>query len=101
MERDGLILITTPEDAESRLEIRVYDCRDLLAMPTPDLEKKIRPTAVQSSDALPAALRPDDGKAEASKSGSGGAFGSVAAQDQARAAPDGIRKRELRASLTL
>ena len=41
-ERDGLILITTPEDAESRLQIRVYDCRDLLAMPTPDLEKKFR-----------------------------------------------------------
>jgi hypothetical protein len=82
VERDGLILITTPEDAESRLEVRVYDCRDLLAMPTPDLEKKSGPTAIQSSDALAAALRPNDGKAESSKSGSGGAFGALAAQDK-------------------
>jgi hypothetical protein len=27
---DELVLITTPQDAQSRLEIRVYDCRDLL-----------------------------------------------------------------------
>jgi len=27
---DEVVLITTPEDAQSRLEIRVYDCRDLL-----------------------------------------------------------------------
>jgi len=33
VEKDDLLLITTPEDAESTLEIRVYDCRDLLAMP--------------------------------------------------------------------
>jgi len=37
IEKDGLLLITTPEDAESRLEIRVYDCRDLLAMPAPQV----------------------------------------------------------------
>lgn len=30
--KDDLVLITTPEDAESKLEIRVYDCRDLLAL---------------------------------------------------------------------
>jgi len=34
-EKDDLLLITTPEDAEATLEIRVYDCRDLLAMPEP------------------------------------------------------------------
>jgi PDZ domain len=34
-EKDDLVIITTPEDAESRLLIRVYDCRDLLAMGTP------------------------------------------------------------------
>jgi len=37
VEKDGLLLITTPEDAESKLEIRVYDCRDLLAMPAPQV----------------------------------------------------------------
>jgi hypothetical protein len=31
--RDELVLITTPEDARSKLEVRVYDCRDLLAVP--------------------------------------------------------------------
>lgn len=35
VEKDDLLLITTPEDADSVLEIRVYDCRDLLAMPGP------------------------------------------------------------------
>jgi hypothetical protein len=35
-EKDNLIVITTPEDAESRLEIRVYDCRDLLGLPAAD-----------------------------------------------------------------
>ena len=34
-DKDGLLVITTPEDADEHLEIRVYDCRDLLAMPTP------------------------------------------------------------------
>jgi hypothetical protein len=34
-EKDGLLVITSREDAESTLEIRVYDCRDLLAMPEP------------------------------------------------------------------
>ena len=34
-DKDGLLVITTPDDAEATLEIRVYDCRDLLAMPEP------------------------------------------------------------------
>jgi len=37
VENDGLLVITTPEDAESNLEVRVYDCRDLLAMPAPQV----------------------------------------------------------------
>jgi hypothetical protein len=41
--RDDVIVITTPEDAESRLEIRVYDCRDLLAMPAPVGSEKLLP----------------------------------------------------------
>jgi hypothetical protein len=32
-EKDGLIVITTPEDAEVTLFTRVYNCRDLLALP--------------------------------------------------------------------
>jgi len=43
VERDELLLITTPEDAESRMEVRVYDCRDLLTMPAPDNSKKTSP----------------------------------------------------------
>ena len=34
IEEEALV-ITTPDDAESRLVIRVYDCRDLLAMEAP------------------------------------------------------------------
>ena len=33
VERDELLFVTTPEDAESQLIVRVYDVRDLLAMP--------------------------------------------------------------------
>jgi len=43
IEKDGLLLITTPEDAESSMEIRVYDCRDLLAMPAPQIPAADRP----------------------------------------------------------
>jgi hypothetical protein len=35
VERDDLIFITTPEDAEATLVVRVYDCRDLLSMDAP------------------------------------------------------------------
>jgi hypothetical protein len=35
IERDDLLIITTPEDAESQMLIRVYDCRDLLTMSSP------------------------------------------------------------------
>lgn len=46
LEREGLLLITTPEDAESTMEIRVYDCRDLLAMPAPvGADKLVVPAA--------------------------------------------------------
>jgi hypothetical protein len=38
VEKEGelLLIITTPEDAEATMLIRVYDCRDLLSMPWPD-----------------------------------------------------------------
>lgn len=32
---DEVLQITTPEDAESRMVTRVYDCRELLALPSP------------------------------------------------------------------
>jgi general secretion pathway protein D len=35
VEKDELLIVTTPEDAEATLLIRVYDCRDLLAMEAP------------------------------------------------------------------
>jgi negative regulator of sigma E activity len=31
--RDEVLQITTPQDAQATLEIRIYDCRDILAMP--------------------------------------------------------------------
>ncbi len=43
--RNEVLQITTPEDAESQLEIRVYDCRDLLAMPAPPGADKFLPPA--------------------------------------------------------
>jgi hypothetical protein len=45
VEKDDLLEITTPEDAESRLEIRVYDCRDLLAMEAAPGADKFLPRA--------------------------------------------------------
>jgi len=83
VERDGLVLITTPEDAESRLDIRVYDCRDLIAMPTPELDRKAATeppkSALQGPDALPPELRLDNAKSS-SPIALGGISGSSAAQ---------------------
>ena len=79
VEKDGLILITTPEDAESKMDIRVYDCRDLLAMPTPDLEKK----SVQLRSRAARRCQPHCDRTTARPSrpraACGGAFGSGAA----------------------
>jgi hypothetical protein len=48
VENDDIIVITTPEDAESKLLIRVYDCRDLLAMAAPPGADKFVPAAARS-----------------------------------------------------
>src|SRR5262245_14662853 len=40
-----VLIITTPEDAESNLETRVYDCRDLLTMVAPEVPQSSRPRA--------------------------------------------------------
>ncbi len=52
--RDEVLQITTPEDAESQLLIRVYDCRDLLAMAVPDVPQPPRPRSPEiSTTAVP------------------------------------------------
>src|SRR4030095_6228485 len=38
-EKDDLVVITTPDDAQATMEVRVYDCRDLLTMPTVSLPR--------------------------------------------------------------
>jgi hypothetical protein len=48
MINDDIIVITSPEDAESVMEVRVYDCRDLLAMPAPGETR--RPAVVASPE---------------------------------------------------
>jgi hypothetical protein len=54
VEKDGLLLITTPEDAESRMEIRVYDCRNLIAMTQPvGADKLVVPAAARGPDSKP------------------------------------------------
>jgi general secretion pathway protein D len=62
VENDGLLVITTPEDAESRLDVRVYDCRDLLAMPAPQVpsaadRQPSRPAPMPASNAETPAAR--------------------------------------------
>jgi hypothetical protein len=49
---DEYVMITTKEDAQSRLEIRVYDCRDLLASKA---ARKTKPAATDAAPADPAA----------------------------------------------
>jgi hypothetical protein len=44
-DRDEVILITTPAEAESELQIRIYDCRDLLGWPWPPAGKGPVPDA--------------------------------------------------------
>lgn len=45
MPKHNIILITTPEHLERELVMRVYDCRDLLAMEPPPLAKVQIPTS--------------------------------------------------------
>jgi hypothetical protein len=39
--KDEVLQITTPQDAQAATEIRIYDCRDLLAMPATAKEKAV------------------------------------------------------------
>jgi membrane-associated protease RseP (regulator of RpoE activity) len=66
VDRDDLLHITTPEDAESQLLIRVYDCRDLLTMAAPrPVPTAIGPTPVPSftppaTSVIPPSLTPQN-----------------------------------------
>ena len=42
MTYDNVVMITTPEDAGSQLVTRVYDCRDLMKLPSPVRRVKIK-----------------------------------------------------------
>jgi hypothetical protein len=46
-----VLIVTTPEDAENNLETRVYDLRDLLAMPAPDVPQSSRSRATGTATA--------------------------------------------------
>ncbi len=51
---DDVIMITTPEDAGSQLVTRVYDCRDLMKLPSPVRRvKKMSPAPQQSPIGTP------------------------------------------------
>ena len=54
VEKDDFLVITTILDADATMEVRVYDCRDLLTMPGPLPEKKAE-AAVAAAPAVPAA----------------------------------------------
>ena len=60
LEKDELLVITTPEDAESKLVIRVYDCRDLIALDPPELQKIAPPTSGSKAPANTTPLPPAD-----------------------------------------
>jgi hypothetical protein len=96
VEKDGLLLITTPEDAESRLEIRVYDCRDLLAMPAPPGADKFIPRPRPGSSGGMFSVE-DPVPTKSSRPAGGGGFGgpSDSAADDKNARP--ISEHDLRA----
>jgi hypothetical protein len=50
---DDVIMITTPEDAGSQLVTRVYDCRDLMKLPSPVRKVKKTPPPQQSNIGTP------------------------------------------------
>ena len=61
---DEYVMITTKEDALSRLEIRVYDCRDLLATKTARKGKPAPPDAAAVDPAAAPALGGDNAYGE-------------------------------------
>jgi hypothetical protein len=79
VEKDELLIVTTPEDAEATLSIRVYDCRDLLAMEAPPGSDQFVPAPAParrggmfSVEDTGQAGQPANPAAQPSGSGSGG-----------------------------
>ena len=100
--RDEVLVITTPEDAESHLFTRVYDVRELLAMETPPGSSRIKEIgggggffAVQDQPASKASESGIDPAAapspEGGPAGDGANAGGLKVEDQ----PDGPKRREL------
>jgi hypothetical protein len=76
-----VLIITTPEDEEYHLQTRVYDCRDLLAMPAPPGADKLVPAAAHGSGVsgmggmFAVADEPVKGSKGGSSGGQGGGMG--------------------------
>lgn len=60
-EKDDLLIVSTPEEAESHLEVRVYDCRDLLGLPMPGEPNGMPPPANGPRRGVPSGLPPSVG----------------------------------------
>ncbi|HEX5102949.1 MAG TPA: hypothetical protein VFV87_04015 [Pirellulaceae bacterium] len=65
MVKDDLIVITSPEDAERHLVTRVYDCRDLLALPRPTITIPERTTPDEAKAGQPTGDSSDKEKSAA------------------------------------
>ncbi len=48
--RDGIVIITTPQDVENVAEVRVYNCRDLLALPARGNKRTVPGSAAAGAD---------------------------------------------------
>ncbi len=101
--RDEVLQITTPEDAESQLDIRVYDCRDLLAMPAPPGADKFVPQA--AGRALGGMFAVEDRIAQRATRGGGvgmpsgaGGLGGSAPAPQEKNADQPLTEHDLRAT---
>jgi hypothetical protein len=70
--RDEVLQITTPGDAQATMGIRIYDCRDILAMP-------------EAGAASAAAPAPSDAEPEGTPRGYGGTFGGHVSERDKRA----------------
>src|SRR5262245_2455956 len=77
-----VLIITTPEDAESNLETRVYDCRDLLTMVAPEVPQSSRPRASGTTTPPPPTATP--GSTPIGTAGEGGGAAAAGAPPAGR-----------------
>jgi general secretion pathway protein D len=97
--RDDVVLITSPEYAESRLEVRVYDCRDLLAMPAPLGAEKLLPARPAAGAAMRGGMfsvADDPPGPGVRPSAGGGGFGGLGTSDDSAADPGPRTEHDLR-----